>query len=70
MTITYITPCMVQNAIDTLKCGKSNGNDGLSAEHSKHADRHINTLLSIFYTSVITHGYENDYYSLAQNQIW
>ena len=24
-----ITPCMVQNAIDTLTCGKSCGNDGL-----------------------------------------
>ena len=29
-----ITPCMVKNAIDKLKCGKACGNDGLSAEHT------------------------------------
>ena len=52
-----ITPCMVQNAIDTLKCGKSCGNDGLSAEHFKHADGCVTILLSIFYTGAIRHGY-------------
>ena len=48
---------MVQNAIDTLKCGKSCGNDGLSAEHFKHADGCVTILLSIFYTGAIRHGY-------------
>ena len=52
-----ITPCMVQNAIDTLKCGKSCGNDGLSAEHFKYADVCVTVLLSIFYTGAIRHGY-------------
>ena len=47
---------MVQNAIHTLKCGKSCGNDGLSAEHFKYADG-CSVLLSIFYTGAIRHGY-------------
>ena len=47
-----ITPCMVQNAIDTLKCGKSCG----SAEHFKYADG-CSVLLSIFHTGAIRHGY-------------
>ena len=42
-----ITPCMVKNAIDKLKCGKA-CNDGLSAEHVIHSDRCITILLSIF----------------------
>ena len=52
-----ITHCMVQNAIDTLKCGKSCGNDGLSAEHFKYADGCVTVLLSLFYTGAIRHGY-------------
>ena len=52
----HITPCMVQNAIDKLKSGKACGNNRLSAEHFIHADRHITILLSMFYTSVISHG--------------
>ena len=52
-----ITHCMVQNAIDTLACGKSCGNDGLSAEHFRHADGSITVLFSIFYTGAIRHGY-------------
>ena len=48
---------MVQNATDTLKCGKSCGNYGLSAEHLKHADGCVTILLSIFYTGAIRHGY-------------
>ena len=56
----HITPCMEQNAIDKLKSGKACGNDGLSAEHFKHADRRITILLSIFYTSVISHGHLPD----------
>ena len=43
-----ITPCMVKNAIDKLKCGKACSNDGLSAEHFIHLDRRISILLSIF----------------------
>ena len=34
-----ITPCMVKNAINKLKCGKACGNDG--------SDRRITILLSI-----------------------
>ena len=41
----------------TLKCGKSCGNDGLSAEHFKHADGCVTILLSICYTGAIRHGY-------------
>ena len=40
------------------KCDKSYGNDGLAAEHYKNADyKRLSILLSIFYTSVIVHGY-------------
>ena len=43
MTIIHFTPCcMMQNVKDTLKSGKSCGNNELSAEHFKHADRRIN----------------------------
>ena len=55
-----ITPCMVTNAIDKLKCGKACGNDGLSAEHFIHSDRRITILLSIFYNRVISHGHLPD----------
>ena len=50
MTITYILHLAWCRRLETLKSGKS-------AEHFKHADRCINILLSIFYTSVITHGH-------------
>ena len=56
----HITSCMVQNAIDKLKSGKACRNDRLSAEHFIHADRRITTLLSMFYTSVISHGHLPD----------
>ena len=52
-----ITPDMVAEAIRRLKTGKLCGNDGISAEHFKYSDVRINVLLSLFYTSVITHGY-------------
>ena len=55
-----ITPCMVQNAIDELKSGKTCGNDGLSAEHFIHSDRCITILLSIFYNRMISHGHLPD----------
>ena len=56
----HITPCMVHNPIDALKYRKSCGNDGVSAEHFKHADRRINILLSSFYTSVLTYEHLPD----------
>ena len=43
----HITYCMVQNATDKLKSGKSCGNDGLSAEHFIHSDRRITMSLSM-----------------------
>ena len=55
-TIT-ITPEMVKDAIQKLKTGKSCGNDGLAAEHFKHASANINVLFSLFYTTAINHGY-------------
>ena len=48
----------MQNATDTLKSGKSCGNDGVSGKHFKLADRRINILMSIFYTSL--HGHLPD----------
>ena len=58
----HIKSCMVQNAIDKLKSGKTCGNDGLSAEYFILEDRCITILMSIFYTSVISHGHlPNDF---------
>ena len=56
----HISLCLVHNATDRLKSGKSCGNDGVSAKHFKLADRRINILMSIFYNSVITHGHLPD----------
>ena len=55
-TIT-ITPEMVKDAIKKLKTGKSCGNDGLAAEHFKHASANIHVLFALFYTTAINHGY-------------
>ena len=55
-----VTPQMVSAAIKKLKTGKSCGNDGLAAEHYKHADARVSVLLSIFYTCAISHGYLPD----------
>ena len=55
-----VTPQMVSSAIQKLKTGKSCGNDGLAAEHYKHADARLSVLLSIFYTCTISHGYLPD----------
>ena len=59
-----ITPCMVTNAIDKLKCGKACGNDGLSAKQFIHSDRRITILFKccpiFFYNRVISHGHLPD----------
>ena len=57
-----ITPCMVKNAIDKLKCGKACGNDGLSAEHVIHSDRRITIYCCPFFfnNKVISHGHLPD----------
>ena len=71
-----ITPCMVPNANDKLTFGKARGNDGLSAEHFIHSDRHITILLSIFYNRVISHGHLPDDFMktiiipLIKKQVW
>ena len=51
---------VVETAIKKMKLGKSNGHDGLSAEHFKFADRSICFYLSILFTSIISHGYIPD----------
>ena len=48
---------MVGCAIKKLKLGKSCGNDGLTCEHFKFADKRQNVLVSLFYTSIFIHGY-------------
>ena len=55
-----VTPQLVSSAIQKLKTGKSCGNDGLAAEHYKHADARLSVLLSISYTCTISHGYLPD----------
>ena len=47
----------VSKAIRVLKSGKSHGKDKLCGEHYMHADQKINVLLSMFFNSVICHGY-------------
>ena len=55
-----ITPDMVSIAIGRLKCGKACGSDSLFAEHYIHADSRLAVLLSMFFTSALTHGHAPD----------
>ena len=51
------TPIDISNTFKSLKHGKACGVDGVSAEHFLYAHNVLHVLLSLLFTSVITHGY-------------
>ena len=51
------TPIDISNAFKSLKLGKACGVDGVSAEHFLYAHNVLHVLLSLLFTSFITHGY-------------
>ena len=52
-----ITPFDILDALKNIKCGKSSGIDGISAEHFAFAHSRIHVLLSLLLSDFITHGY-------------
>ena len=52
-----ITPFDILGALKNIKCGKSSGIDGISAEHFVFAHSRIHVLLSLLFSAFITHGY-------------
>ena len=52
-----ITHFDILDALKNMKCGKSNGMDGISAEHFVFAHSRIHVLLSLLFSAFITHGY-------------
>ena len=52
-----ITPSDILDALKNIKCGKSSGIDGISAEHLVFAHSRIHVLLSLLFSSFTTHGY-------------
>ena len=52
-----ITPFDILDALKNIKCGKSSGIDGISAEHFIFAHSRIHVLLSLLFSAFITHGY-------------
>ena len=55
-----ITPFNVLDALKNIKCGKSCGVDGISAEHFVFAHSRIHVLLSLLFSAFITHGHLPD----------
>ena len=55
-----ITPFNVLDALKNIKCSKSCGVDGISAEHFVFAHSRIHVLLSLLISAFITHGYLPD----------
>ena len=52
-----ITSCNILDALKNIKCGKSSGADGISAEHFVFADSRFHVLLSLLFSTFITYGY-------------
>ena len=52
-----ITPFDILDALKNIKCGKSSGIGGIYAEHFVFAHSRIHVLLSLLFSSFITHGY-------------
>ena len=55
-SITF-TPFNIIDALKSIKCGKSSGIDGISAEHFVFAHSRVHVLLSLLFSAFITHGY-------------
>ena len=52
-----VNSCHVNEAIHSLKLGKSSGCDYLSAEHFKFCDHYLHVLLSMLFSGFIVHGH-------------
>ena len=52
-----ITPFDILDVLKNIKCGKSSGIDGISAEHFVFDHSRIHILLSLLFSTFITHGY-------------
>ena len=52
-----ITPFNILDALKNIKCGKSSGIDGISAEHFVFAHSCIHVLLSLLFSAFVMHGY-------------
>ena len=53
-----ITPFNISNALKNIKCGKSSGIDGISAEHFVFAHSRIH-VLTLLFSAFVMHGYSN-----------
>ena len=47
----------ITEIVSKLKCGKSAGPDGISAERLKFSDTEIHVLLSLLFSMCLSHGY-------------
>ena len=47
----------IRNIVNKLKCGKSSGPDGISAESLKFSYSRLYVLLSLCFSLCLTHGY-------------
>ena len=52
-----ITPFNILDALKNIKCCKSSGIDGISAEHFVIAHSRIHVLLSLLFSAFVMHGY-------------
>jgi hypothetical protein len=52
-----VTLSELQEIIQDLRCGKSAGCDGLSAEHLKYASNRLLVLLSMCLSAICVHGH-------------
>ena len=52
-----ITPFNILDALKNIKCGKSSGIDGISAEHFVFAHSRIHVVLSLLFSAFVMHGY-------------
>ena len=52
-----ITPFNILDALKSIRCGKSSGVDGISAEQFVFAHSRIHVLLSLLFSAYIIHGY-------------
>ena len=59
-TSSTITPFNILDALKSIKCHKSSGVDGISAEHFVFAHSRIHVLLSLLFSAFIAHGYLPD----------
>ena len=50
----------VKKAIHNLKCGKSDGEEGLSSDHFIHAPALLNVFLSLVFNAMLYHGVSPD----------